>query len=306
MNIPLFLAIFFVSYLYHGMGITVGYHRMLAHKSLTTPKWLEYFFVSGAYLCMQGSPIHWVATHRYHHKHTDEPADPHSPHHGIWHAFFGWALDHEDLSDFRTRMLLCKDLCRDSNYGLLHGNNVAHRWSLCLMFSILFRVAIFALFGWVALAANLCASVLVFISPLLINTICHLPKFGARPHNIDDKSANVWWLALSSLGEAWHNNHHAAPFSARHGFEWNQLDPSFALIKLLETVGLAKDVRVYDAKKAPILAHAVQTSAANEVKVVNTVAPNSKELVLSTKEGRPPLRAVETKTLSICRKLVLK
>jgi len=239
-----FLVAFVVFYLYHGLGITVGYHRLLAHRSLKVPRWLEYLLVSGGYLCLEGSPISWVTNHRLHHKHTDRESDPHSPQNGFWHSFAGW-LYRPQVAVSRTQSLeTSPDLYRVRLYRFLNLGFSSWRGPLCLCCCLIFRGLILAALGSAVLAANLAASTIVFVSPLLVNSVCHLKRFGYRSFSTSDESRNVWWIALISLGEGWHNNHHAVPQSARHGLKLWELDPSWWAIWLMRRIGLAANVRL--------------------------------------------------------------
>ena len=229
---------------FHTQGITLGYHRLLSHRSLKIPKWLEYFFVSGAYLAFEGSPIFWVTTHRLHHRYSDHRGDPHSPHDGFWHAFIAWMWAPKVLISKDESRMLAPDLYRDPLYRALHcGHTVWHSY-LCLTVGVLFRIGIFCVFGPVVLAANLCATALAFVGPLLVNTICHLRRFGYETYSCGDDSRNVLWVAILAAGEGWHNNHHTFPQSARHGLLPREFDATWATVCLLKKLGIAKKIRL--------------------------------------------------------------
>lgn len=115
---------------------------------------------------------------------------------------------------------------------------------MCLLVCIAFRAVIFVLFGPVILAANLLATFMAFIGPLLVNTIAHLRRFGYESYQCGDNSRNVWWVAMLSRGEGWHNNHHAFPQSARHGLTPREVDPTWMVFCLLKAIGLAKKIRL--------------------------------------------------------------
>lgn len=240
----LFITVLIVSYLYHGLGVTVGYHRLLSHRAFKVPLWLEYLIVSGGYFCLEGSPIFWVTAHRLHHRYSDLPGDPHSPRDGVWHAFLGWMLNYKAKDTREISQKTCPDLWRDGLYRWLDVGHTDARATLCVAFFIAFRVLLYLCLGPVALAANLIASVLIFCCPCLVNSVCHLKSFGYQNFDARDQSRNVWWVGLMALGEGWHNNHHALPQSARHGLKPFEVDISYWMICLMQALGLARDVRL--------------------------------------------------------------
>jgi stearoyl-CoA desaturase (delta-9 desaturase) len=248
------LALFAILYVLSGLGVTVGFHRLLTHRAFQTHRPLRYLFALLGSLSLQGPVISWVADHRKHHAHTDREGDPHSPHVGhdgrggvrgallgLWHAHAGWLYQNTDRADAAR---YARDLVEDA------GMRALSRW-----FPLL-AVATFALpfaLGW-ALTGSLAGGLtgllwggLVRVFALhhvtwSINSVCHF--FGRRRFATDDCSTNVAWLALPSFGEAWHHNHHAFPRSAGHGLRrWERaLDPSAWVITTLRHLGLAWDV----------------------------------------------------------------
>lgn len=239
-----FLIVFVVSYLYHGLGITVGYHRLLSHRSFKVPLWLEYFLVSGGYLCLEGSPIHWVSTHRIHHRYTDKPGDPHSPLNGFWHSFVGWMYKPIVPLTKAEALTVSPDLYRDRVYRFLEFGHTRWHALVCLIVCLLFRVLLCTFLGPIALVANLLATICPFIGAFLVNSVCHMPQFGYRNTQTLDDSKNVWWVALIALGEGWHNNHHAQPQSARHGWKSLEFDVSWYAILVMKLLGLATKIRL--------------------------------------------------------------
>ncbi len=239
-----FLVAFAVLYVYHTIGITLGYHRLLSHRSLQLPKWLEYFIVSGAYLALEGSPIFWVTTHRIHHRYSDHDGDPHAPKDGLWHAFIGWMSKPKVIISAEESRKLAPDLYRDPVYNFLHCNHSQNDGYLCLALGVVYRVILTVAFGPIVLAADLLATVMAFLGPLLVNSITHLRQFGYESYPCGDNSRNVWFVALLSAGEGWHNNHHAFPQSARHGLRWYEFDLTWVTISLLKMLGLAKEIRL--------------------------------------------------------------
>jgi stearoyl-CoA desaturase (delta-9 desaturase) len=248
---PRDLAIFAVLYLSTAIGITVGFHRLLTHRAFQTHAWLRYTLAVLGSMEVQGSVIDWVADHRKHHTFTDEEGDPHSPHtehgsglagmlRGLWHAHVGWLfVNHGQASSRR----FARDLVEDPTMRRI---NRSFPW-IALASLLLPALLGFVLSGgsWLAalsayIWAGLVRIFLVHHVTWSINSICHF--FGQRRFPTDDKSTNVFWLALPSLGEAWHHNHHAFPRSAFHGLRWWELDPSGWLILALQKVGLAWEV----------------------------------------------------------------
>jgi stearoyl-CoA desaturase (delta-9 desaturase) len=245
------IAVFALFYALSALGVTIGFHRLLTHRAFQTHRWLRYTFAALGSLSVQGPVIDWVADHRKHHAYTDEDGDPHSPHaghgaglagmaRGLWHAHTGWLFrTHGQASSKRFARELVED----------PGMRALNRWFPALaLASLLLPFLLGLALGGGALAAGLSALLwgglvrifLVHHITWSINSICHF--FGRRRFAIDDHSTNVFWLALPSLGEAWHHNHHAFPRSAFHGLRWYELDPSGWLILALARVGLAWDV----------------------------------------------------------------
>lgn len=234
----------FLSYLFHAAGITLGYHRLLSHKAYVAPKWLEYLICSGAYFGLEGSPIFWVATHRLHHRYSDRPGDPHSPLDGLWHAFIGWMSKPKVIITREDSQKICPDLWRDPVYRFLQTGSGNSDGLMCLAFCILFRLGLLALFGWGALFGSVLGTAVAFVSPLLVNSVCHMKNYGYQTYLSGDGSRNVWFVGLLALGEGWHNNHHAFPQSARHGLRPDEFDFSWLVLSGLARLGLVKDVRL--------------------------------------------------------------
>ncbi|MGZ5334768.1 MAG: acyl-CoA desaturase [Solirubrobacterales bacterium] len=244
------LAVMAAMYLLTALGITVGFHRLLTHRAFQTPKWLEYLFAALGSMAVQGPVIGWVADHRKHHAHTDEEGDPHSPHvghgdgvvgvlRGLWHAHVGWLLVEQGRAEWKR---YAPDLYEDPRMRFLSRHFVA----LVVLGLVLPAALGFALTGTLLGAATgllwggLVRVFFVHHITWSVNSICHFA--GSRRFDTDDHSTNVFWLALPSLGEAWHHNHHAFPRSARHGLRRWELDPSALVIAALEKAGLARNV----------------------------------------------------------------
>lgn len=233
-----FLSIFALSYLWHSLGVTIGYHRCLSHRSFKCPKAVEYFWVAGGYLAFEGSPIWWSAMHRAHHKYTDTALDPHSPRYGLKNAYYGW-MTKKTYPVHVDPEVLCPDLVKDPLYRFLdQGGHLYKAHTLAAISGLLFRAGLWGLFGWRIALASALAGAAVLQIPLLLNVVCHLPRMGYKTYARDDDSVNVWWVALLANGEGWHNNHHAFPGSARSGLKPHEFDLSWLTIRLMRSVGL--------------------------------------------------------------------
>jgi stearoyl-CoA desaturase (delta-9 desaturase) len=241
------LAIMAVMYLITAVGITVGFHRLLTHRAFQTHAWLERTFAVLGSLSVQGSVMDWVADHRKHHAHTDREGDPHSPHvghgsglAGLWHAHVGWLLETQGQADWKR---YAPELYEDPAM-----RRIGRRFPLLVAVSLLApTLAGYALHGFTLSGAaqglvwgGLVRIFFVHHITWSVNSVCHF--FGSRRFDVEDHSTNVGWLALVSLGESWHHNHHAFPRSAYHGLRWWELDPSGLIISGMERVGLAWNV----------------------------------------------------------------
>ena len=243
------VGVFVVGYL----GINLGYHRLLTHKSLVCPKWLEHVFVVLAICCMQDTPARWVGIHRWHHVKSDDSDDPHTPLAGFLWAHVGWLFFKNDqINRDAIYTHFAKDILRDPFYKklettALYGLIVVASW--VLYFSVGFALELLWS-GSLLQATQFGLSILiwgVFVRTVVVwhvaytvNSLAHL--FGYRNYNTPDNSRNNWFAALISFGEGWHNNHHADARSARHGHRWFEIDLTFSVIQLLEYVGLASKV----------------------------------------------------------------
>jgi stearoyl-CoA desaturase (Delta-9 desaturase) len=241
------LAIMFVLYIFTGVGITVGFHRLLTHRAFQTYPWLERTFAVMGSLAVEGSVLDWVADHRKHHAHADKEGDPHSPHvghgsglRGLWHAHTGWLLETQGQADWKR---YATELYEDRKM-----RQIGRRFPFLVIVSLAIpTLAGFVLDGFTLRGAlmgyiwgGLVRIFLVHHVTWSVNSICHF--FGRRRFEIEDQSTNVAWLALFSLGESWHHNHHAFPRSAYHGLRWWEIDLSGLFISMLARVGLAWNV----------------------------------------------------------------
>jgi stearoyl-CoA desaturase (Delta-9 desaturase) len=247
---PADLIIFAVFYVLTGFGVTVGFHRLFTHRSFKAKPAVRGTLAILGSIAIEGPVISWVADHRKHHAFSDKVGDPHSPHvdhggglrgelRGFFHAHVGWLFVHDQRG---ARSRYAPDLLRDPVISFVDRTFVL--WAVGGL--VLPFVIGFAIGG--SLAAGLTALlwgglVRLFVLHHLtysINSVCHV--FGRRRFSTTDESRNVFWLALPTFGEAWHNNHHAFPTSAQHGLRRWEIDPSALVIRALEATGLAWDV----------------------------------------------------------------
>jgi stearoyl-CoA desaturase (Delta-9 desaturase) len=247
---PSDLIVFGVVYVLTGFGITIGFHRLFTHRSFATHPWLRGVFAALGSAAIEGPVISWVADHRKHHACSDKEGDPHSPHvghgsgwkgalKGFLHAHVGWIFIHTQRGNKKR---FAPDLLRDPVVSFVDRTFMI--WAL-LGFAASFGLG-YAIGG--DLAAGLTGllwggAVRVFLLHHVtysINSLCHM--FGKQDFETRDESRNLAWLALPTMGEAWHNNHHAFPSSAVHGLKRWQLDPSALVIAALEKLGLVWDV----------------------------------------------------------------
>ena len=226
------VALYWVSL---SLGIGMGYHRLLTHRSYTPPKWIEYFLAICGTLALEGGPLSWVTTHRIHHRFSDKEGDPHTPRDGKWWSHIIWMMvgdatncTHEECSKYSP------DLLRDPFLVWLSK----YFWVPLAILSVL----LLALGGWPFLLWGVFFRVTVGLhATWMVNSLTHF--WGSRRFDTADSSRNNLLVALLTFGEGWHNNHHAHPTSARHGLAWHELDMSWIGIRLLQMVGLAKSVR---------------------------------------------------------------
>jgi stearoyl-CoA desaturase (delta-9 desaturase) len=216
-------------------GIGMGFHRLLTHRGYRVPKLVEYFLATCGTLALEGGPIQWVVTHRIHHAYADRPGDPHTPRDGGWWAHVGWILRGTAQNhDQATIEHYAPDLTRDRYYLWLN------RYFYIPL--IVVGIALFAFGGWSVLLWGVFLRVtLALHATWLVNSATHM--WGRRRFDTDEDSRNSWWVAILSFGEGWHNNHHAHPTSARHGFRWYEIDLNWWGIRALQFFGLARAIK---------------------------------------------------------------
>jgi sn-2 palmitoyl-lipid 9-desaturase len=222
-------------WLFGSIGICLGYHRLLTHRSLQVPKPLEYAIATLGALAIQGGPIFWVAGHRLHHAHTEDiDKDPYSSKRGFWWSHMLWIFyPRQEFFEAETYQRYAPDLARDPYYRWLDRNFLPLQIPLGLL--------LYGLGGWsFVIYGMFLRSVLLWHTTWLINSATHLR--GDRSFATEDNSRNLWWAALLTYGEGWHNNHHAYPHVAQAGWRWWQIDPTWWSIQVLKAVGLAQKV----------------------------------------------------------------
>ncbi len=226
-------AALFLHWVTGGLGITLGFHRLITHRSFQTPKWLEYFFAFCGALSCQGGVIDWVGLHRQHHQFSDQPLDPHDSNRGFWWSHIGWmCFKNPDPEGIRR---YTRDLNDDPVYEFFD------RYFIPMQ--VVLGLVLFLLGGWPLVVWGVFFRlVFVFHCTWLVNSATHL--FGYKSHASGDRSTNCWWVALLTYGEGWHNNHHAYQYSARHGLAWWEVDMTWMTIQLLQFLGLATKVRL--------------------------------------------------------------
>jgi len=238
-------------YLFTEIGVEIGYHRYFSHKSFKTKKPVAFILGVLGSMSAQGPLFYWVANHRRHHPNSDLQGDPHSPYlhtkkgwigkiYGFWYSHIGWQFDH----DTPNTALFAKELMKDPFMRMINKN---YYWWIGA------GLLIPALIGWLAMGnvqgaiagllwGGLTRIFLVNHSTFCINSVCHM--FGSQPFKTGDESRNNIFMVVFTLGSSWHNNHHAFPFSASNQLRWWQFDLSFWIIRLLQSVGLAWDIKI--------------------------------------------------------------
>ena len=215
------------------LGITLGFHRLVSHRSFQSPKWLEYLLVFCGTLACQGGPIQWVGLHRIHHKYSDTEPDPHDSNRGFWWSHMGWMLHQIPADNDVPRYT--QDIKEDPFYNFCQ--------TFMIPIQIVLGLILYFLGGWSFVIWGIFVRlVMVFHFTWFVNSATH--KFGYQSHESNDNSRNCWWVALLTFGEGWHNNHHAYQYSARHGLAWWEIDITWMTIKVLEFLGLAKNVKL--------------------------------------------------------------
>lgn len=226
-ELVLFLGLWFAT----GLGVTVGFHRLLTHRSFETTAPVKAVLLGLGSMANQGRCIDWAAHHLKHHAHSDREGDPHSPLEGFFHAHMGWILRGSPAE----RERYCKRLLEDPVVRFVDRTQLV--W-LVLGLAFPYVVAGWRGLLWGGFVRIAFTSHVTFA----VNSLCHM--FGSRPFETHDESRNNWLIGLLAAGEGWHNNHHAFPSMAYHGMTPRQVDVSGLVIRALERLGLAWNVKV--------------------------------------------------------------
>lgn len=231
-------TMFSVLYIFTGLGVTVGYHRLMAHRSFKCPDWVKRIFLVAGGMALENSALKWASDHIRHHSRCDEEEDPYNATLGFWWSHCGW--------------ILWKDPHRDDKYASrLKQDPIVmwqHRYYLPIVITGLALPFVVGLLynGWLGgmscfLLAGVGRTFFVLNSTFFINSICHL--WGSQPHGTSDSSRDSWWISLLTFGEGYHNYHHMFQSDYRNGPRWYNFDPSKWLIWTLSKFGLAYDLR---------------------------------------------------------------
>ena len=225
-----------VSYLVRMFFVTAGYHRYFSHRSFRVSRGVQFVLAFGGTTAAQKGPLWWAGHHRAHHRDADTERDVHSPLKGFWHSHIGWVLADRHG---RTNVAAVRDLARYPELRFLDRHDWIGPWTL--------GAVSFAIAGASGLVVGFFLStVLLWHATFLVNSLAHI--IGRRRFATDDTSGNSVLVALLTMGEGWHNNHHHCPSSARQGFFWWELDVTWCLLRLLKRVGLVRDLRVPPAR----------------------------------------------------------
>lgn len=244
------LAMLFITYIIRMFGITGGFHRYFSHRTYKTSRWFQFILAWIGTSAAQQGPLWWAAHHRHHHRFSDKEEDIHSPiDKGFWWSHIGWVIckkyektDIKAIPDF-------------AKYKELRFLNDYHIIPPIILAIIVFLIGVVLNYFFPSLNTNGLQMLVwgFFISTTLlyhwtfgINSIAHV--FGKRRFDTDDHSRNNWWLAIMTLGEGWHNNHHNCPYSERQGMFWYEIDVSHYILVLLNKLGLVWDLQIHPEK----------------------------------------------------------
>jgi len=231
-------TMFGLLYVVTGLGITVGYHRLMAHRSFTCPDWVKACFLIAGGWALQNSALKWASDHIRHHAACDQDADPYNAKRGFWFSHCGWLFSDQRYADEKYATRLRQD-------PVVMWQ---HRYYVPIVLSglALTFVVGFLHGGWIGgvgcfMLAGVGRTFAVLNSTFCINSICHL--WGRQPHSQEDSSRDSWWVSLLTFGEGYHNYHHTYQSDYRNGPRWYNFDPSKWLIFTLSLVGLASSLR---------------------------------------------------------------
>ena len=240
------LLVAIAMYVIRGMGVTTGYHRLLAHRSYKTNRFIQFVVATAGGLAMQGGPLWWVAHHRAHHRDTDKEGDIHSPvTKGMWQSHIGWMMSNEAFHEQGSNS---RDLFKYPELKFLQRHYV---WILVLQMLGLYALGSLLSLWYPDTSINglqclvwgfFVSTVFLWHVTFSVNSVCH--RWGSQDYDSNDASTNNWIIGILGFGEGWHNNHHFYPSSARHGLKWWQVDVTWILIRGLCLVGLASDPKI--------------------------------------------------------------
>lgn len=245
-----FIAFVILHYLTGMLGITFGFHRLIAHKGFTAFKPLEYFAAFCGTLSCQGGPISWVGQHRVHHAYSDKADDPHDMNKGFWHSHIGFIFNRRaDLNDIAEVSHYCPDVAKNKYFQFLENYMIPIQFAVGIMLFILggFIGNAPGIFDWFNAISFIVWGIFVrlvtgYHVTWFVNSATH--KWGSRPNNTNDASRNNWWVGILAFGEGWHNNHHAQPRAARHGWNWWQFDQTWIMIKIFSKLNLVNNIKL--------------------------------------------------------------
>jgi stearoyl-CoA desaturase (Delta-9 desaturase) len=251
-----------------GLGVAVGFHRMLTHRSFQSHPVVKFILLAFGSMAVEGPALEWAATHIKHHAHSDRDGDPHSPVEGFWHAHMGWMFNRSPADP----NVYCRNLVKDPIVVFISRTFI--------LWVVLSLVIPFAIGGWTGLLWG--GLVRIFLTHHItwsVNSVCH--TFGKREFETRDRSRNEWIVGLLGFGEGWHNNHHAFPRSAFHGLHWWQFDLSGYVIWTLERMNLISDVyRVSPAMRARFSAKKLEAESGITAPVDTKTLPENMPIVV--------------------------
>lgn len=219
-----------------GLGITLTYHRLLTHKSFETLRPIRFITSLIACLACQGGPLAWVAAHRLHHAESDKEKDPHSPRKGFFWSHMGWCMTKSEFLDrYDVYVNYVPDLAKEKELVFLNQTHIL--WTFVLA-GLLYLWGGWSFVVWGVFVRL----VLVWHCTWFVNSASHV--WGYQSYDSKDDSRNLWWVALLTYGEGWHNNHHAFQHSAKHGLHWWEFDTTYLTIRFLEFFKLAKAIKL--------------------------------------------------------------
>ncbi len=240
------LIVLAASYFVRGFGITAGYHRLLAHRSFQTSRFVQFLFAFAGCQAFQGGPLWWVAHHRSHHRFTETDEDIHSPRtKGLWQSHMGWMMHNEA---FNEKGANSRDLHKFPEIKFLQRyyvwvilGEIPAFYGLGVLLNMLYPEAGTSGLQILVWGFFLC-TVMLWHATFMVNSVCHM--WGSRGYETEDTSTNNVFVAAVALGEGWHNNHHQYPLSSRHGLHWWQIDLTWYLLKTLKFFGLVSNLKL--------------------------------------------------------------